>query len=182
MSFSRTFLGRPNASPQSPQYPLSIAIPAPEGPVTNDQDNHIIQCLQNINNSGDRSPNGGAARQLQPIVPAGGPPPPPLNAYGNGPCSTCIRAGPGRLLSLSKDIIVIDDICTKLCLIINRPFFVRVSTTPKIRRKYRVCAWIRTKFARVINYMGPGFWPTKSRGDQVPRLLSLPVRTNQPEP
>ena len=82
-----------SATPQSPQhsnsgptgnrYPPSIATPAPEGPLTNDQVNHIIERLQDIilNNGGGLSPNGGATRQLRPIPPAGGPPPPP-NTYG----------------------------------------------------------------------------------------------------
>jgi len=83
-----------SATPQSPQnansgpvgnrYPPSIATPAPEGPLTNDQVNHIIERLQDIilNNGGGLSPNGGAARQLRPIPPTGGPPP-PSNAYGS---------------------------------------------------------------------------------------------------
>ena len=83
-----------SATPQSPQnsnsgpsgnrYPPNIATPAPEGPLTNDQVNHIIERLQDIilNNGGGLSPNGGATRQLRPIPPASGPPPPP-NAYGS---------------------------------------------------------------------------------------------------
>jgi len=95
ISLTATFLGCPYATPQSPQYPPSIATPVPEGPVTNNQVNHIIQPLQNIIlNNGGLSPNG-AARQLQPTLPAGGPPPPPPNAYWNGPRRICNFWGRG---------------------------------------------------------------------------------------
>jgi hypothetical protein len=45
------------------------ATPPPEGPVTNDQVNHIIERLQGIilNNGGGLRPNGGAARRLRPM-------------------------------------------------------------------------------------------------------------------
>jgi hypothetical protein len=101
LSIPRSFHSRPYArpsgcvcNPQSPQnpnrgssgnhYPLSIATPVPEGPLTNEKVNHIIERLQHIilNNGGGLSPNGGAGRQLRPIPPAGGPHPPPPNAYG----------------------------------------------------------------------------------------------------
>jgi len=53
----------------------TIATPAPEGPLTNDQANHTIERLQGIilNNGGGLSPNRGATRQLRPIQPAVGP-------------------------------------------------------------------------------------------------------------
>ena len=43
------------------------------------------------------------------------------------------------------------------------------------------CSQICTKFTGIINYVGPGFWPTKSHGNQVPRLLTQSVRTNLTE-
>jgi len=56
-------------------YPPIIATPVPEGPLTNDQVNHIIERLQCIihNNGGGPSPNRGATRQLRPVTLAVGP-------------------------------------------------------------------------------------------------------------
>jgi len=70
-----------SATPQSPPNPNSgpsppgTATPVPEGPLTNDQVNHIIERLQGdiLNNGSGLTPNGGAARQLRPIPPAAGP-------------------------------------------------------------------------------------------------------------
>jgi len=65
----------PNSGPPGSRYLPSIATPVPEGSLTSDQVNHIIECLQGIilNNGSGLSPNRGAARQLRPIPPAVGP-------------------------------------------------------------------------------------------------------------
>jgi hypothetical protein len=85
------FLDRSSPTPTQPRSPLktliedlpetatppNIATPPPEGPLINDQVNHIIERLQDIilNNDGSLSPNGGPPRQLRSIPPAGVPPP-----------------------------------------------------------------------------------------------------------
>jgi len=76
-----TVPSNPNGGLSWNRYPPSIPTPAPEGPLTNDQVNHIIQRLQDIvpNNGGGLGLNGAAPRQLHPI------PPPPI-AYRR-PCS-----------------------------------------------------------------------------------------------
>jgi len=52
-------------------YLLSIPTLAPEGPLTNDQVNYIVQCLKDIilNNHGGLGLNEGAPHQIQPILP-----------------------------------------------------------------------------------------------------------------
>jgi len=84
LSISRSCLGRPhpappavsatqvasnaNSGPSGNCDPSSVPTPAPEGPLTNDQVNHIIQRLQDtiLNNGGRLGPNGGAPRRLCP--------------------------------------------------------------------------------------------------------------------
>jgi len=70
VSVTPQFVSKPGS-----HYPPSIATPVPEGPLANDQVNHIIERLRCIilNNGGSPSPNKGAARQLRPIPPAVGP-------------------------------------------------------------------------------------------------------------
>jgi len=81
----------PHGGPSGNHYPPSIPTLAPEGPLTNDQVNYIIQRLQDIilNNRGGLGPNGGAPRQLPPILP------PPIayrTPYSNGTaCVTRLR-------------------------------------------------------------------------------------------
>jgi len=61
----------PYGGPPANRYTPSIPTLAPEGPLTNDQVNYIIQPLKDIilNNRGGLGPNGGAPRQLQPTLP-----------------------------------------------------------------------------------------------------------------
>jgi len=83
-SISRSCLGCPNppsgcvhnpmvtsnskSSPSGNCYPPSITTSVPEGPLTNDQVNHIIQRFQDtiLNNGSRLGPNGGAPRLLCP--------------------------------------------------------------------------------------------------------------------
>jgi len=81
----------PYGGPSGNRYPPSIPTLAPEGPLTNDQVNYIIQRLKDIilNNRGGLGPNGGAPRQLQPILP---PPTAYRTPYSNGTaCVTRLR-------------------------------------------------------------------------------------------
>jgi len=97
--------------------------------------------------------------------------PPPPNAYGSGTrriCSCWDGAGLGCLPSLSKDIVVIDGVRTKSSLIIDGPSLLEF---PRHRKYDANIVFAHTprfepKFTRIMNYVGPEIWPTKSRGNQ----------------